>query len=69
MSTGHKLTKIAQKARAGEELTDEEIEYVAKAIAKLGPFIEQLVEWLRPTLAAVIAVFIEELKKLEEGPE
>jgi len=61
-----KLEKIAAKARAGEELTEEEMEYVAELVMKLSDLGEKLIEWLRPVVIQTAAIILEAAKKIEE---
>lgn len=61
-----KLEEIAKKARAGEELTEEELEYVAEMVLKLGDLLEQTIEWLRPVILQVVAIWLDTVKKIEK---
>jgi hypothetical protein len=61
-----KLETIATKARTGEELSEEEVEYVAELLYKLGPLLEQTWQWFLPMIQQVIAIWLDALKKLEE---
>lgn len=61
-----KLEEIATKARSGEELTEEEIEFVIEVLQAFVPIIEQTWEWVRNTAFQVAAVWLDSLAKLEE---
>jgi hypothetical protein len=61
-----KLEKIAAKARAGDELTEDEMEYVVELLMKFSDLVEQTIEWLRPTIVSVVSIWLDALKKLEE---
>lgn len=61
-----RLGEIAEKAKQGEELTQEEAEYVANLLLKMSDLIEQTIEWLRPIAIQVVAIWLEAAKRLEE---
>lgn len=61
-----RLEEIAAKARAGEELTEDDLEYVVKVLENFIPILEQTWEWVRGTVAQVVAIWLDALKKLEE---